>query len=175
MKHYNLRNEAQVNGGFTDLFILGTTRNTNGTSDFTAAALTQSFNLLPLNKGDVITYPLGQAWLKRSFTDAAAGGAPVTLAGSKVDVGTTASATSIITGTGSDLLQTLTPVPESNMYPLIPPAAGLFPTRITVNGSQYLTALITNSAGNVSTITFGEVWIYVAIARGSDWMRDRDA
>ena len=175
MKHYNLRNEAQNNGGFTDLFILGTTRNTNGTSDFTAAALTQLFNLQVTSKGDVLVQPLVAAWVKRSFTDAVAGGAPTTLANGKLDIGTTAlGASAIIAGTAGDLIQTLSPVPDSNMYPCTAPPAASINTRFTVAGG-FLTATVSTTAGNLSTITFGEVWIYAAIARVNDWMRDRDA
>jgi hypothetical protein len=175
MKHYNLRNQQQFNGMFTDLFVLGTTRAAGNTSDFTAAALTQSYNLLALNKGDVIGFPLCQAWLKRSFTDAAAGGAPVTLANLKLDVGNTAAgATAVIAGTNGDLIQTLSPVPDSNQYPITPPVAAAAPIRITAASGQFLTAALTSTAGNLSTITFGEVWIFATIFRAADWMRDRD-
>lgn len=174
MKHYNLRNGAQFNGAWTDLFILGTTRGAAGVSDFTAAALTQSFNLLPLTKGDVLMYPLAQALLKRSFTDAVGGGTPVTLANAKLDVGTTSGATGLLTGVAAELSQTLSPVPEFNMYPLTPPLASAQPIRVTATSGQFITAAVTSTAGNLSTITFGEVWIYVCFMRGADWMRDRD-
>jgi hypothetical protein len=177
MKHINLRAQQQFNGGFTDLFILGTTRNA-GATDFTAAALTQSFNLLALNKGDQIIYPLAAAWVKRSFTDAAGGGAPVTLANLKLDVGTTDLATQMIAGTNGDLIQTLSPVPDSNGYPIAalgPAATSGGPYRTTATSGKFITATLTSTAGNMSTITFGEVWIYVCLARFADWMRDRDA
>lgn len=176
MKHYNLRNEAQVNGGFTDLFILGTNRNTNNTSDFTAAALTQTFTLYTLAKGDQIVFPLVAAWLKRSFSDTAAGLAPATLANYKLDIGGAVVGNAFFSGgTNGDLIQTLNPVPDSNLFPISAVTAAATPVACTVAGNRTLTATITGTAGNLSTVTFGEVWIYAAISRSADWMRDRDA
>lgn len=168
MVHYTLRNNAQFNGAFTDLFIVGTTRviaNSGRTSDFTAAATTQTITLLALNIGDVIVYPLAQAWVKVKFTDGATeGAAAVTLANLKADVGVTGATTQFIAGTNGDLIQ-------SPNYPITPAVAAGAPYACQA-ASKNLLLTLTSTAGNMSTITYGELWIYVAIARVGDHVRD---
>lgn len=173
MLHVALRNNAQFNGSFTDLFIVGTTRVTSATtyarsSDFTAAATTQTITLLALTVGDVIVYPLAQAWVKQKFTDhATENTVATTLANLKADVGYTGATTAFIAGTNADLQQAVN-CPTTGQAAA---AAGY----AHKTGSVDLLLTLTSTAGNMSTITFGELWIYVAIARVGDHVRDIQA
>src|ERR1044071_6909828 len=163
MKHYILNKESQWGGApFTDLFILGVKRGAAGASDFTTAGLSQTFTLTALGIGDVVAYPLAQAWIKKKFTDAAAeGGPPTTLANLKADVGVTGATTQFIAGTNGDLIQ----APD---YPITAPVAAGAPYA-TQAGSKNVLCTLTSSAGNISTITFGELWIYLSILRATQF------
>lgn len=174
MQHYLLKNRQQAGGMFTDLFIIGIKRVAGSTpsapftSDFTAAATTQTITLLALNIGDVVCYPLAAGWVKQKFTDGATeGAAAVTLANLKCDVGVTSATTQFIAGTNGDLIQ-------SPGYPITAPVAAGVPYS-TIAASKNLLATLTSTAGNMSTITFGELWIYVSLARVRDWVTDRVA
>lgn len=159
---------------FTDMFVigtkrvLGTTPSSAPTSDLTAAATTQTFTLLALNIGDVVVYPLAQGWVKQKFTDGATeGSAAVTLANLKCDVGVTGATTQFIAGVNGDLIQ-------SPGYPITAPVAAGVPYA-TQASSKSILATFTSSAGNMSTVTFGDLWIFVSIARVRDWVTDRVA
>ena len=167
MKHYVLNKEGQWGGApFTDLFIVGVKRGAGGSSDFTADDTTQTLTLTGLDIGDVVAYP-AQAWVKQKFTDAAAeGGAPATLADLKADVGVTAALTQFIAGTDGDLIND----PD---YP-IAPAAGGGPYPIQAASKEVLLTL-TSSAGDMSTITFGELWIYLSLLRVAQFSTSRYA
>ncbi len=172
MLHYTLRNNAQFNGAFTDLFILGTKRALNTStkrwgSDFTAAATTQTFTLLALAVGDCVVYPLVQGWVKQKFTDhATENTAATTLADLKCDVGVTGTTTKFCAGTNGDLQQAIN-------SPITPPVAASVPH--AAQSATNLLATVTSSAGNMSTITYGDLWIFVAIARVGDHIRDLTA
>ena len=164
MKTIPLNKEFQFNGmPFNFAFVLGTTRGAAGASDFTTAGTSQSFNLMPLDLGDMILYPLAAAYVAKRFTDGAENATPTTLANLKLDVGHTDDADAFIVGTNGDLIQ-------DAGYPISPlkvSAAGGGADRITA-ASKYLTATLTSTAGNISTITFGEVIIFANVARVSD-------
>lgn len=143
MVHYKLRNNAQFNGGWTDLFILGSTRAYDATtrtwgSDFTAAATTQSYNLIALSdSAGVPLYIVNYGML--AIIKAPTSNSAHNL---KLDVGQTGSATAFIAGTASDC-ETLNKV--------VLPVAAAVPFA-TTTASQYLTALVTSASGNVSTL-----------------------
>jgi hypothetical protein len=173
MIHYTKRAAAQFNWGpFTDLFILGTKRklgtdNRTYGSDFTAAATTQTFTLLALAVGDAVIYPLAHGWVKQKFTDhATEDTAATTLANLKCDVGVTGSTTKFIAGTNADLQAAVN-------TPITPPVAAGAPHATT--SAVNLLATLTSTAGNMSTITYGELWLWVAIARLGDFVRDPSA
>lgn len=172
MHHKNLRNFQTFQGGFTDLYILGTKR-ANGaapsytpTSDFTAAATTQTFILQALAVGDVVVYPRAQCWVKQKFTDhATEDTAATTLANLKADIGYTGATTAFIAGTNADLQQAVN-------SPTTGQAAG-GGGYAHKTGTVNLLATLTSTAGNLSTITYGELYIYLALARVGEWVRDR--
>src|SRR5438552_245148 len=125
MVHYTLRNQAQEQGSFTDLFILGSFRKFNATtkvwgSDFTdvadtkqttsQAGTTTTYNLLQLTETTpavaaqqaairrfVVGFPLAMAIVRYPFTDSADN--------PKLDLGVAASltaSTSLLAGAASD-------------------------------------------------------------------------
>jgi hypothetical protein len=164
MKSYTLKDSQRgALNGFTDLFILGATRGTSGASDFTAAATSQSFNLKAMAVGDQVVYPLAAVFTKIAFTGTA-------ISNVKCDVGSTDDADQFVVGTAGDL----STINFSRAALVVSSAAGgpYSPN----NATKYVTALVTNGgAGNVTAITAGEVWIYVAIARVKDFLTDRQA
>lgn len=174
MQHYNLSERAQYNGTWTDLWILGTKRvraTTSPfgvTSDFTAAATTQTFSLYTFAVGDVVIMPAAQCWVKQKFTDhATEDTAATTLANLKMDIGYTGATTAFIAGTNADLQQAINS-PTTGQA-----AAWLgYPHK---TGTVALLATATSSAGNLSTITYGDFWIYVAIARVGDHVANLSA
>jgi Fe-S cluster assembly scaffold protein SufB len=197
MIHYNLRNNAQCSGGFTDLFILGSFRRWDATtkswlSDFSAdvsgvssgsASTAQKFNLIQLTETTpavstgtqaavprfIVGYPLCAAVIKYAIADGATN--------AKLDVGVAASVTantSLIAGTAGDLEQKdLVILPAAAAVPLAPNTV-----------SQYLTATITSASGNVSTMTAAtgnpanvgiDIWIYACLLPYREWIQNRDA
>jgi hypothetical protein len=173
MQHFKLRNLSTFQGGFTDLYcigtkrVLGTTPSLPNTSDLTAAATTQTITLETLAIGDVVVFPIAQAWVKQKFTDATTeNGAAVTLANLKVDLGVTGTTTKFIAGTNGDLIQ-------SPNYPITSVvAAGV---GHAAQAAIAVLATFTSTAGNLSTVTFGDLFIYLSIARVGEWVRDRQA
>lgn len=170
MQHTLLTRGQQYNGAFTDVFFLGTKRVRSAsspftiTSDFTAAATTQTFTLLTLAIGDCVVFPLAQAWVKQKFTDAATEDTDAaTLANLKCDVGITGTVTKFIAGVNADCQQAVN-------SPITAPVAAC--TAHAALAAVSLLATFTSTAGNMSTITFGDLWIFVAIARKGDHVRD---
>lgn len=168
MQHQRLSRATQYDGGYTDLFIIGTKRVRASTapyaftSDFAGvAATTQTITLLALTVGDVIIHTGVQAWVKQKFTDhATEDTAATTLANLKCDIGYTGTTTAFIAGTNADLQQAVG-APTTG-----PVAAALNYAHKT--GAVNLLATLTSTAGNMSTITYGDLWIYVTIARASN-------
>jgi len=173
MIHKNLRNEAQNDGGFTDLFILGSDKAYDAAtktwgSDFTAAALTQSYNLLQLTDASsvplyVVQYPLAMVVIKEPTSNSAHN--------LKIDVGNTAAATAFVAGTA---------IQGETKNTVVLPAAAAVPYS-TLTASQYLTALATSASGNISTLaaldaTKGiQIWIYACLMPYRQWVLDREA
>jgi hypothetical protein len=172
MQHSILSRATQYNGAFTDLFLLGTKRVRSNaapftiSSDFTAAATTQTITLLTLAVGDCVVFPLAQGWVKQKFTDSTEDAAAVTLANLKVDIGITGTTTKFIAGVNADLQQAVN-------SPITAPVAAS--TAHAALASVAVLATFTSTAGNMSTITFGDLWIYMAIARMQDHVRDISA
>lgn len=153
-------------GNYNELYIIGANRGANGASDFTAAATTQTITLSALAIGDIIDAPWAMGWVGERFTDGARGATPTTLANLKCDVGHTDDTDALIIGVNADLIQ-------DKGYPLAPlgiAAAGGGGYRTTA-ASKNLVAVFTSTAGNMSTITFGEVWIYVSVKRVNNCFR----
>lgn len=173
MQHKPLLNHSQANGGFTDLYLLGTKRVTGAapnytkSSDLTAVALTQIITLQALAVGDCIVFPLAQAWVKQKFTDAVLeDGAPVALSGLLVNIGVTGQATKFIAGVAGDAQQVIN-------SPITAPVAAS--TAHACLAATNLIATFTSAAGNLSTITWGDLYLYVAISRVGEYVRDRMA
>jgi hypothetical protein len=162
MKRYPVHPKDPFAGLFSDLFIVGTTRGAAGVSDFTAAATTQTITLLALNIGDILPYPLAQGLVAKRFTDGAEDAAATTLANLKADVGVTSATTQLIAGTNGDLQQ-------DRGYPITSPTSGLAPYSTIATGKSLLLTL-TSTAGNLNTITFGELWIYTNVMRVADYL-----
>jgi len=196
MIHYNLRNNAQLDGSFTDLFILGEKRRWDVAtktwlSDFTAdvsgvssgaASVAQKFNLLQVTETTpaagatqaavprfIVGFPLAMAIVKYPFSD--------TADNPKLGLGIAASvtaSTSLLAGTASDLeLQDKVIVPAAAAVPLIPNTV-----------TQYLTATVTSAVANVSALvgkttnpadTGVDIWIYVCLLPYRQWLKDRTA
>ncbi len=173
MIHKVLRNTAQFSGGFTDLFILGTNRAYSATtktwgSDFTAAAVTQSYNLIQLSDSAgvplyVVGYPLAMAVVKYPFS--------ATTADAKLDVGQTGAATAFLAGTAADLETT---------NKVVLPAAAAVPFA-TTTASQYLTATLTsvvtlvNALVPLNTANGVDIWIYATLLPYREWLLNREA
>ena len=164
MLHYNLRNNAQFGGGFTDLFIIGVNRVRAATppytisNDFTAAATSQSYNLLALDIGDIALE--AALWTKIAF--AGTGWSSV-----KTDVGSTDDADQLVVGTAGD--NSTVNFPRGPLQ-VSASAGGSYSCQAA---SKYLTALVTNGgAGLMTAVTAGEVWIYARLARLGDHLRD---
>lgn len=195
MIHYNLRNNAQQNGGFTDLFILGSFRKWDATtktwgSDFTGGAdagrtttasgtattynLIQVTNTLPAaGTGQAavpiytVEFPLAKAVIRYPFA--------ATADDPKLDVGVAGSltaSTSLIAGVAGDL--------ELKDKVCLPAATGipLAPNTVT----QWLTATITNVTNPVNALTSHasnpanvgvDILIYVCLAPYREWVLDR--
>lgn len=159
MKHYILNKESQFGGaGFTDLFILGATRAASQASDFTDADTSQQFTLITPAAGDIVTYPLAQAYTKIAF-------AGTGLTAVAVDVGFTGSLEYFIK--------------DGSMYagnaavaPVITSDTG---GPKSFDGSTALTAVVATTGANLSAITAGEIWIYLALCRRTDFLDNRTA
>lgn len=144
MIHYKLRNNAQADGAYTDLFVLGTRRAYSSStrtwgSDFTAAAVTQSYNLIQISDSAgvplyIVNFPLPMVIVKYPFSN--------TADNPKLDVGQTGAATAFIAGSASDLETT---------NKIVVAAAAAVPFA-TTTASQYLTALITSAVANISAL-----------------------
>ena len=176
MVHYNLRNEAQASGGFTDLFILGSFRNFNATTkvwgtDFTAAATTQSYDLIKITGADaipiyILQYPIAMLVVKYPTSNSAHN--------LKIDVGCTATADKFLAGTAVDC--------ETKDLVVLP--AGTVAPYVLNTASQYLTALATSASGNISTLAalaanpadVGiDIWIYACLLPYREWIQNRQA
>jgi hypothetical protein len=171
MIHYMLRNCQEAEGGFTDLWVIGTTRaysastKTWGT-DFTAAAVTQVYDLVQTTTSTglpiyIVHYPLVMVAVKTG-----------TLPGTtdiKADIGIAASqtgATTFLAGTAADMET------AGNFYVPVTAAA---PASGQGSNSQFLTCRLTSASGNISTLTAGEIWIYAALSPVSEWLTNRQA
>lgn len=159
MKHYVLNKASQWGGaGFTDLFILGATRAANGGSDFTDADTQQDITLLTPAAGDIITYPLVAAYTKIGF----AGGA---LSAVALDVGVGAGgAEFMLNGAMFTVNAAAVPIGTAGTGG---PAA--------FNGSNVLSARLDTTGANLNAITAGEIWIYAALCRRTDFLDNRHA
>lgn len=194
MVHYTLRNVQQEEGGFTDLFILGSFRKFNATtkvwgSDFTGgadtvqtttAAVAATYNLLQITETTpVVTgsqaavprfsvgFPLCAVYVKFPFSD--------TADNPKLDVGVAASltaSTSLIAGTATDLeLQDRVVLPVAAAIPLAPNTV-----------TQFLTATVTSAVANINALvaktgnpadTGVDIWIYVTLLPYKEWILNR--
>ena len=147
---YNASAKNPFLGLFRQLFILGVGRGTNGASDFTDADAQQDFTLITPAAGDIVTYPLAQAYTKIGF----AGGA---LSAVTLDVGFTAGSEFLLNGA-------MFTVNAGACAPLVSGSGGpkLF------DGSTALTARIDTTGANLSEITAGEIWIYTNLIYRSE-------
>jgi hypothetical protein len=155
MIHKVLANKAVArSGGFTDLFIIGTTRNSGGT-DFTAAATQQTYNLLALNIGDIVMAPFMILEVKTNAL-----GTSVTAATGSVGV---TSALTQFTAAANLLV-------AGNEFFTCPNTVTPYPT---VAASIYLTFDLNTTGANVSVLSTGEFWIWANISRVKDRITDR--
>jgi len=143
MKTYNARGNNLHLGLFRYLFILGVGRGAAGASDFTDADTQQDYTLLTPAAGDVVTYPLAQAYTKIGF----AGGA---LTAVTLDVGFTAGSEFLLNGA-------MFARNAAAVSPLVSGAGG----PKFFDGATALTARIDTTGANLSAITAGEIWIYL--------------
>lgn len=156
MKRYTA-NDMDL-GPWTDLFILGVGRGAAGASDFTDADTQQDFTLLTPNAGDQLIYPLCCAFTKIGF----AGGA---LSAVALDVGVAAGGAEAMLN-GAMFLQNASAVAITT---------GGTGGPVAFSGSNTLSARIDTTGANLSAITAGEIWIYVALARINDLLKNRVA
>ena len=188
MIHYNLRNNAQASGGFTDLFILGDKRRYDATtktwgSDFngtsgvgvdrtTTAATNTVYNLIQISDANarlfyIVGYPLAMTVTKLPFTGSADN--PV------IDVGIgnslTAPGTLLIDQTAA-----ATSTLEVQDQVFVPSASGV-PYGSFI-ASQWLTANLQSVTSNVSALPVPaagtEIRIYVCLLSYRDWVLNRD-
>lgn len=172
MIHYKLRNNAQADGGYTDLFVLGTKRAYDSStktwgSDFTAAATTQSYNLIRLTDAAgsplrIVNFPLPMVIVRYPFSN--------TADNPKLDVGRTSAATAFIAGTAADL--------ETQDKVVVAAAAGVPYASLTAD--HYLTATITNVTNNISTLVAADttdgvdILIYACLNPYPDFVTNRE-
>jgi hypothetical protein len=158
MKHYVLNRAGQWGGAsFTDLFVLGVGRAAAGASDFTDADTAQTITLMTPVAGDIITYPLVQAYTKIGF----AGGALSAIA---LDVGYSGGSEFLLNGA-------MYAASAAAASPLVSGSGG----PKVFDGATTLTAQLDTTGANLADITAGEIWIYVALCRVTDFLTNRTA
>lgn len=165
MKHEILRNPQQFNGGFTDLFIIGVDQVrsvSNGvvslSSDFTAAATSQTITLTALNIGDVVLNH-AIAYVKTPLT------------------GGSVSAATLSLGVTSATTQFLNAV---DVFTNAASAGGTFVTAApnsyaTIAASKNLLATMGSTTANLNALTAGEIWIYCKITRIAEFLTNRQS
>lgn len=171
MVHYKIRNNGQADGGYTDRFIIGSKRayaastRTWG-SDFTAAATTQSYNLIQISDANgvpIYIVEYGALVVVKYPTSNSAHNL-------KIDVGHTGSATAFIAGTAAD---------GETANKVVVPVAAAVPFA-TNTASQYLTALATSASGNIvdlAALTAAngiEIHILMKLVPYADLITDRE-
>jgi len=164
MKHIKLRNVQQFDGGFTDLFIVGYNQVrsvSNGvvttSSDFTAAATSQTITLLALNIGDIVLNH-SALFVKTAVTGGAVSAMTASLG---------------VTSATTRLLATV------DVFTNAVAAGGTFTSAAvdsyaTIAASKNLLLTMASTGGNMSAITAGELWIYTKIMRVQDFLTNRD-
>jgi hypothetical protein len=158
MKHYVLNRESQW-GGFpaTDLFILGATRAAAAASDFTDADTSQTFTLMTPAAGDIVTYPLAQAYTKIGF-------AGTDLTAITLDVGFAG---------GEEFIK------DGSMFTVNAGAGSVLCSQAggpkVFDGATTLSAVVVTTGANLSAITAGELWIFVCLTRITDQLLNRTA
>jgi len=140
MKTYELPIETKASTGFTHKVIL-----TN--ADFTAAAATQTFSLLPVAAGSVISNAAHKLVTPLVSSDA-------TLVSAAYTLGNTATATSIMSST--EVLGTATEVVNKAMTVTAPVA-------ITAADQFVVAAFTATTAKLLSSVTAGEIHIYLQV------------
>ena len=140
MKTYELPIETKASTGFTHKVIL-----TN--ADFTAAAATQTFNLLPVAAGSVISNAAHKLVTPLVSSDN-------TLTSAAYSLGNTATATSVMSST--EVLGTATEVVYKAMTVTTPVA-------ITAADQFVVAAFTATTSKLLSSVTAGEIHIYLQV------------
>ena len=140
MKTYELPIETKASTGFTHKVIL-----TN--ADFTAAAATQTFNLLPVAAGSVISNAAHKLVTPLVSSDN-------TLTSAAYSLGNTATATSVMSST--EVLGTATEVVYKAMTVTTPVA-------ITAADQFVVAAFTATTSKLLNTVTAGEIHIYLQV------------
>jgi hypothetical protein len=140
MKTYELPIETKASTGFTHKVIL-----TN--ADFTAAAATQTFSLLPVAAGSVISNAAHKLVTPLVSSDG-------TLTSAAYTLGNTATATSIMSST--EVLGTATEVVNKAMTVTAPVA-------ITAADQFVVAAFTATTSKLLSSVTAGEIHIYLQV------------
>lgn len=154
MKHYNAKTLVQPKPGFTDLVVITAADLTVTTDD-----LLQNIAILTLNKGDVV-YPVTTLDLVTEFTPDPSANATVT-----ASVGRTASgyvdflAASNLINAGTQIATKISYVAASTL------ATQVIAADTTVVYCQFD---ITDTDGDLATITAGELHIWLQISRWLD-------
>ena len=140
MKTYELPIETKASTGFTHKVILPH-------ADFTAAAATQTFNLLPVAAGSVISNAAHKLVTPLVSSDN-------TLTSAAYSLGNTATATSVMSST--EVLGTATEVVYKAMTVTTPVA-------ITAADQFVVAAFTATTAKLLNTVTAGEIHIYLQV------------
>lgn len=155
MRHYLLKNKQQANGGFTDLFVLTAADLASQSTD--DALLNVA--LTTLNKGDVVLDNT-MAHIKTEFTPDPSANATVTLS-----VGRTGTAYTDMLA-ASNLINSGTQIAADVCY-----AAGASVAHQVIAADDtvvYAQFDITDTDGDLATITAGEVWVWMTISRKAE-------
>lgn len=164
MKHINLRNAQQFNGGFTDLFVVGVDQVQSQaapyskSSDFTAAGTSQTIALTDLAIGDIV---LNHAVL---YVKTKLAGTSLSAAAASVGV----------TGATTQFLNAV------DVYTNATAAGGTFVSGApsayaTQAASKQLLLTMATTGCNLSALTAGELWIYAKLTRIAEFLTNRQA
>lgn len=155
MKHYNARAHNMNLGLFTDLFILGVTAAANQTSDFTDADTSQDFTLATPPAGTIFQNH-AVIYTKQTFVDS--GG---TLTAVATSGGVSAGGTDIF---ASDSLMMNAVGSATHGVALADGSS----TNLFFGGTDIISIRVVTTGANLSTLTAGELWIFLNLIRPAD-------
>jgi hypothetical protein len=166
MVHYKLRNNAQADGPFTDLFVIGTSRNYNATTkvwgtDFTAAALTQDYTLFTPAAGDIMAYPAAVIYNTAALTGGAVATATALLGYATGTTGHFVAAGSVFTAN-----QSLAPLAVAD-------ATANSMVKVFNGSSDIINLRVTTTTANVNALTSGEILVYVMLISRREHVENR--